>query len=72
MQDSKNVVQPIQDWLLSRGKCVTCGRDLLLQKRKRLNGHYLVSCACRKHFLYDPKNFSFEKAYVPNLEIYLR
>ena len=71
MKDSKSVIQPIQDWLLSNGKCITCGRNLLLQKRKRLNGHFLVSCACDKKFLYDPKNTSFEKVFMHDIDAFL-
>lgn len=67
MQDNNNLISPLQDWLLTRGKCVSCGRDLILQKKKRLNGHFLVTCECNKKFIFDPKQILFEK--IEKLEI---
>lgn len=44
----RNVIAPIQAWLLSQGRCVGCGRDLVPKGKKRK-----VTCACGRIFVYE-------------------
>lgn len=63
--DSNLIITPIQDWLLSEGKCVGCGRSLDRVGRERKNGHSFVTCVCRRVFVWEPERESFRRA---NLE----
>lgn len=59
----KNVIAPVQAWLLSRGKCVGCGRTLKKEKReKRKDKTEKVTCLCGRIFIYDPKTKRYRRA----------
>jgi len=59
----KNVIAPIQMWLLGKGKCVGCGKDLTsLKKEKYKKGSEKVTCSCRRIYIYDTANHSFRRA----------
>ena len=48
----KNVIAPIQAWLMSQGKCVGCGSNLSLGKEKTVKSRTLVSCVkCGRVFV---------------------
>jgi len=47
----KNVIAPIQAWLLSQGKCVGCGNDLAKGVVKTTSKGTQVTCAkCSRVF----------------------
>jgi len=59
----KNVIAPIQAWLLSRGQCVGCGT--LLSKGKTVKhqaGTTKVTCKCGRIFIYDTKIKTYRRA----------
>lgn len=59
----KNVIAPIQAWLLSQGRCVGCGKELSLGKRvDRKDGTQKVTCACGRIFIFDPKTKKYRRA----------
>jgi hypothetical protein len=59
----KNVIAPIQAWLLSQGRCVGCGKHLSEQKtRKKGELSEMVSCSCGRMFVYDPKKNTYRRA----------
>ncbi len=66
----KNVVAPIQAWLLSQGRCVACGRHLSEQPKKASKDkeHELVTCACGRIFLYDPKENKYRRALLSEVK----
>jgi len=48
----KNVIAPIQAWLLSQGRCVGCGKDLHLGKSsKNKEGKEKVTCDCGRIYI---------------------
>lgn len=55
----KNIIAPVQAWLLSQGKCVGCGKEL---ERKKGKDMVQVTCSCRRIYMYDPQNESFRRA----------
>ncbi len=66
----KNVVAPIQAWLLSQGRCVACGRELGDQskkERKDLKG-YQVNCTCGRIFIFDPKGNKYRRALLSEVK----
>ena len=59
----KNVIAPVQAWLLLQGRCVGCGKELMLgNKSKRGNGTEKVVCTCGRIFIYDPKARKYRRA----------
>jgi len=59
----KNIIAPVQAWLLSRGQCAGCGTPLLRGKKiKRKDGSEKVSCKCGRIFIYDPQTDKYRRA----------
>jgi predicted nucleic acid-binding Zn-ribbon protein len=58
----KNVIAPIQAWLLSQGRCVGCGKELSIGKKVKRNGTEKVTCSCGRIFIYDPKTKKYRRA----------
>lgn len=59
----KNIIAPVQAWLLSRGQCVGCGTPLKNGKReKRKDKTEKVACKCGRIFIYDPKTKKYRRA----------
>lgn len=58
----KNVIAPVQAWLMSQGRCVGCGRDLSEGKgTKRRDGGQKVICSCGRIFV-NEKNGKWRRA----------
>jgi len=52
----KEMVIPIQAWLLSQGRCTGCGRPLIgAKKEEQKNGIKKAFCECGRFFIYDLK-----------------
>lgn len=59
----KNVIAPIQAWLMSQGKCVGCGMPLSKGKRGKFKeGFEKVTCKCGRIFIYDKKKGTYRRA----------
>jgi hypothetical protein len=59
----KNVIAPIQAWLLSQGRCVGDGKNLSeMRKEKRKDGTQKVTCTCGRIFIYNPKTKKYRRA----------
>lgn len=59
----KNIIAPVQAWLLSRGQCVGCGMPLAKGKReKRKDGTEKVVCKCGRIFIYNPNQKKYRRA----------
>jgi len=59
----KNVIVPIQAWLLSQGRCVGCGEPLSGGKRKKyIRGTEKVTCSCGRIYIYNPKTKKYRRA----------
>lgn len=58
----KNLISPIQLWLLSQGRCVGCGDMLSHGKISHNHGLDLVTCRCGRIFVHDVKKNSYRRA----------
>jgi len=59
----KNVIAPVQAWLLSRGQCVGCGMPLKHGKKKSSeNGKEKIICKCGRIFIHDKKAKKYRRA----------
>ncbi len=59
----KNLISPIQMWLLAQGRCVADGKPLEGSKReKRSGGKFTVTHECGRIYIYDPKKDEYRRA----------
>jgi predicted nucleic acid-binding Zn-ribbon protein len=59
----KNVVSPIQAWLLSQGRCVGCGKYLSQgQRESHKKGEEKVNCSCGRIYIYTPSTTHYRRA----------
>jgi len=59
----KNIIAPVQAWLLSKGQCVGCGMPLEKGvKGKSKKGDISVTCKCGRIFIHDPKTNKYRRA----------
>lgn len=59
----KNVIAPVQAWLLSQGRCVGCGRELVEGKKSQApDGTWRVTCECGRIFIHDAKSNKYRRA----------
>jgi len=59
----KNVISPIQAWLISQGRCVGCGKELSDGKiSKAKTGDGKVTCSCGRIFIHDKNTKKYRRA----------
>ena len=58
----KNLISPIQAWLLSQGRCVGCGKQLSHGVRKDVRGKTTVTCKCGRIFIHDGAKSNYRRA----------
>ncbi|KKT66234.1 MAG: hypothetical protein UW58_C0011G0005 [Candidatus Collierbacteria bacterium GW2011_GWC2_44_30] len=55
----KNIIAPVQAWLLSRGTCVGCGTSLTEGTSK--------PCKCGRVFVHNPKTNTYRRALLSEI-----
>ena len=59
----KNVIAPIQAWLLSQGRCVADGQPLdNTENEKRKDGTLKITHSCGRIYIYDSKTKKYRRA----------
>lgn len=60
----KNIIAPIQAWLLSRNQCVGCGTPLSKGKRTptKTGSQEKVTCKCGRIFIFDKNTQKYRRA----------
>lgn len=59
----KNVIAPVQAWLLSQGRCVGCGTDLGLGKSvKHQEGEKITCNKCHRIFIKENQSGKYRRA----------
>lgn len=59
----KDVIAPIQAWLMSQGRCVGCGKPLSSKKHdKRKDGTEKITCVCGRIYIHNPKTKKYRRA----------
>lgn len=61
----KNIIAPVQAWLLSQGRCVGCGRDLVPPKKD--SGVVRVTCECGRVYMYDVQGNAYRRATIDEI-----
>lgn len=58
----KNLISPIQAWLLSQGLCVGCGTPLVKGRKKNVRDKTTVTCQCGRIFIHNSKTNTYRRA----------
>ncbi len=62
----KQLISPVQAWLISQGRCVGCGKELAggrSEKSKKVAGSTKITCAsCGRIFIHDDKSGKYRRA----------
>ena len=62
----KQLISPVQAWLISQGRCVGCGKDLSAgkaEKSKKVRNSFKVTCStCGRIFIKDEKTGKYRRA----------
>jgi len=59
----KNIIAPVQAWLLSKGQCVGCGAPLSKGKvEKKGEGSEKIICKCGRIYILDTKAKKYRRA----------
>lgn len=60
----KNLIAPVQAWLLSRGQCVGCSMPLDQGKveKAKVKGHEKVTCKCGRIFMQNLETKKYRRA----------
>ena len=58
----KNLIAPIQGWLLTQDRCVGCGDELSRGKKSNVKGLSLITCRCGRIFVHDLKRDHYRRA----------
>ena len=63
----KNIIAPVQAWLLSQGRCVGCGTPLSGGKRvKKDVADELICKKCGRIFIYERVTKRYRRAPLPS------
>lgn len=59
----KNLIAPVQAWLMSQKRCVGCGMPLVKARHDRLNDEAeKVTCKCRRVYIYTLADKKYRRA----------
>ena len=59
----KNIIAPVQAWLLSKGQCVGCSMPLSKGNRVKIDDEKeKVICKCGRIFIYNTKTKKYRRA----------
>ncbi len=59
----KNVISPVQAWLLSQGRCVGCGKYLSTAKRETHGKNdEKITCSCGRIYIYTTSSKHYRRA----------
>lgn len=65
----KNIIAPVQAWLLSKGQCVGCSMplDKATRSKSKVSGFDQVTCKCGRIFLFDPDKKIYRRALMSEI-----
>lgn len=63
----KNIISPVQAWLLSQGRCMGCGNSIRNGKKVKLTaGEYEITCKkCGRIFILNIQTGHYRRAPLP-------
>lgn len=58
----KNIIIPVQSWLLSQKRCVGCGTPLSKALKIKTKNKDTVCCKCKRIYIYDTQKKQYRRA----------
>lgn len=58
----KNVIAPLQGWLLSQGRCVGCSMPLSQGVKSKKGTLSVVTCKCKRVYVSEPTTKTYRRA----------
>ncbi len=67
----KNIISPVQAWLISQGRCAGCGVPLkgpnLKLTASKIEDEELLTCKCGRVYVHDKKNNKYRRALLSEI-----
>lgn len=63
----KNIISPIQAWLLSQKRCVGCGTSLDILKKELKRNKQTVQCKCGRVFVFNSQTKTYRRASIEEI-----
>lgn len=61
----KNLIAPVQAWLLSQKRCVGCGMPLVKARHEKMDESIeRVICKCRRIYIHTPLDKKYRRAKI--------
>lgn len=60
----KNVIAPMQAWLMSQGRCVGCSQPLVKGKKTKHAKGYKITCNCGRVYIQNDKTKRYRRALI--------
>lgn len=61
----KNMLAPVQAWLMSQGKCVGCSKQLPTAEGSE---PVRITCTCGRIYMYDPAAKKYRRALLNEIK----
>ncbi len=58
----KNIITPVQSWLLSQKRCVGCGTSLVQGTKSNQQANNVVLCKCKRMYIYNEEKGTYRRA----------
>jgi len=63
----KNIIAPVQAWLLSQNRCVGCGMPLAQGIKKTVKTKATVACKCKRVYIKDETTNRYRRALLTEI-----
>jgi hypothetical protein len=63
----KNMIAPVQAWLLSQNRCVGCGTALNVGEKKKVKNNTLVICKCKRIYIFEENSKKYRRALISEM-----
>lgn len=65
----KDIIAPVQAWLMSQGRCVGCGKNLSLTNKEKIDSvEDKVTCKkCGRIFIYNKESKKYRRASISSV-----
>lgn len=63
----KNIISPVQAWLLSQKRCVGCGTPIDQGTKQMINNQATYACKCKRVYVYDETKKTYRRALLSEI-----
>lgn len=63
----KNIIAPLQMWLLAQGRCAGCGMPLDKGVTRKKSSYILTTCKCKRVYIQKDATSSYQRAKISQI-----